>query len=65
MKHFTYSDFNELTDDENHFNKLLRPKRNEEVEAPSKTSINNILAYSKALSVRKSSSIDFIENVLN
>jgi len=37
----------------------------EKVVEPRKTTINNILNYSKALSIRKSSTIDHIEMVLN
>jgi len=37
----------------------------EKTVAPKKTTINNILNYSKALSVRKSSTINHIEMVLN
>jgi len=32
---------------------------------PSKNVINNILNYSKALSIRKSNHVEFIETVLN
>lgn len=32
---------------------------------PSQSSINNILSYSKAISVRRSEEMGFIENILN
>ena len=42
-------------------NEVLREK----VVGPKKSTINNILNYSKALSIRESSTIDHIEMVLN
>jgi len=42
-------------------NELLK----EQFVGPKKSTLNTILNYSKALSVRKSSNIDYIEMVLN
>lgn len=64
MAIITPFDFLELTENENKLSKQLHlPKREENM--PSDTSIDNILAYSKALSIRKSENLGFIENVLN
>lgn len=40
-------------------------QENKNQVSPSKVSINNILNYSKALSIRKSKNVGYIENVLN
>lgn len=67
MTNFTNSDFQDLTDNEKNLSKLLHSDNQQKKDAvmPSKSSINNILAYSKALSVKKSQSVGFIENLLN
>jgi len=63
---FSNSDFKKLHQDEESLNRSLRDeKKGKGVKKPSKESIKNILAYSKALSVRKSNQVDFIENILN
>lgn len=64
MANFTHSDFQKLNDNEKQLSKLLQI-RNKEDNMPSKTSINNILNFSKATSVRKSETLGFIENNLN
>lgn len=39
--------------------------KHQETKMPSEQAVENILNYSKALSIRKSNEIGFIENVLN
>ena len=66
MTNFTNSDFQDLTENEKNLSKLLHSNdKKEETVMPSKTAVNNILAYSKSLSIRKSDNLGFIENVLN
>ena len=65
MKHFTALNFKKLTEEEKALNELLQPKKENESKMPSQESVNNILAYSKSLSVRKSKHLGFLENVLN
>jgi hypothetical protein len=65
MKHFTPSEFQKLTEDEKLLNHLLLSKKENELTQPAKQSVENILGYSKALSVRKSEKLGFIENLLN
>jgi len=67
MNEFTFSDFQELTENEKSLSKLLLLENNkkEKQDMPSEKTINNILAYSKALSVRKSDDFGYIENILN
>jgi hypothetical protein len=65
MAIFTHFDFQELTENENNLNRQLHQEKKEVQHSPSKISVQNILAFSKALSVRKSDSLGHIENVLN
>lgn len=68
MNDFTFSDYHKLNKDERALTKLLHTETEIEKESskmPSERSVNNILAYSKALSVRKSENLGFVENVLN
>ena len=65
MAIFTHFDFQELTENENNLNRQLHQERKEVQHSPENTSVQNILAYSKALSVRTSDNFGFIENVLN
>ncbi len=65
MQNFTHFDLLELTEKEAEFKALISKKKREMMYSPKKETINNILNYSKALSVRKSDNIDFIEMVLN
>lgn len=61
---FTFEDLQELQNQEN---KLLnRKKMTEQVElSPKDVSVDNILNYSKALSVRKSKSLKQVKMILN
>ena len=65
MMNFTFFDYQNLSKDEKALNNLLHTEENTELKMPSSTSVTNILAYSKALSVRKSETIGFLEHVLN
>ena len=65
MAIFTHFDFQELTEDENNLNRKLQNKKKEKSVQPNHQSIQNILAFSKALSIRKSENLGSIENVLN
>ena len=66
MANFTFFDFQELTNNEKNLNKLLQKEEKKESKfQPKKSSLNNILAYSKALSIRKTSDGNTIENILN
>ena len=65
MAIFTHFDFQELTENENNLNRKLYQKKKEVQQIPSDNSIQNILAFSKALSIRKSDNLGYIENVLN
>tara|TARA_B110000046_G_scaffold134272_1_gene140567 strand:+ start:5118 stop:5315 length:198 start_codon:yes stop_codon:yes gene_type:complete len=65
MAIFTHFDFQELTDNENNLNHQLNPKKKEVQHSLITISVQNILAFSKALSIRKSDNLGYIENVLN
>jgi hypothetical protein len=65
MSDFTFFDFNKLTEDEEKLNRLLHSKDNKLASSPKKQSIQNVLAYSKAISIKDSRKLGFIENVLN
>jgi hypothetical protein len=67
MINFTFSDFQQLSDDEAKLKQSLhlKSKKEEEMQSPSSQSVQNVLAYSKALSLRKSNQVDYIENILN
>jgi hypothetical protein len=65
MLKFTHFDLLELTEKEQKLKMFLLEKKEEKMYSPKKETINNILNYSKALSIRKSINIDFIEIVLN
>lgn len=65
MAIFTYFDFQELTENENNLNRELHQEHKKVQQSPNNSSIQYILAFSKALSVRKSDNLGYIENVLN
>ncbi|MCB0401722.1 MAG: hypothetical protein KDD41_06540 [Flavobacteriales bacterium] len=64
MQNFTHFDLLEITKKENELKSLL-DQESPENKGPKNETIQNILNYSKALSVRKSSHLDTIEMVLN
>ena len=64
---FSHSDFQKLNKVEEDFQKLLQNDSEQSVKKDSlkDQTIKNVLAYSKALSIRKGKDVDFIENILN
>ncbi len=65
MQKFTHSDLLEITDHENELKTFLKQKKEAGMYSPKEETISNILNYSKALSIRKSKDLDFIEIILN
>lgn len=66
MQTFTHLEFIELDQNEKKLKaKLNQLKETKNLLSPKNETIKNILNYSKALSVKKSKHIDFIETILN
>ena len=66
MQTFTHLEFLELAQNEKTLKKSLNNMEVKQPElSPKKQTINNILNYSKALSVKKSKNVDYIEMILN
>ncbi|MGB0888131.1 MAG: hypothetical protein ACPGSL_08425 [Vicingaceae bacterium] len=65
MQKFTHSDLLEIANQENEIKSFFKNEKETKMLSPKNETINNILNYSKALSIRKSKKIDFIEMVLN
>jgi hypothetical protein len=65
MTNFTSEDFMELAQMENDMMKELFASNIEDQCEPSNETVNTLLAYSKALSIRKSSSMKSFRLVLN
>ena len=65
MQNFTHFDLLEITEQENELKTFLKQKKEPRMYSPKKETISNILNYSKALSIRKSKNLDFIEMILN
>jgi len=65
MPKFTHFDLLEITENEQELKLLLTEKKEGKMYAPKQKTIDNILNYSKALSIRKSEHLDFIEIILN
>ena len=66
MQTFTHLEFLELEQNEKSFKESLdKMEENDEQYSPKKQTINNILNYSKALSIKKSKHVDYIEMILN
>jgi hypothetical protein len=65
MQKFTHSDLLEITEKEQEFKLLLNQKKEDEMYTPKKETVDNILNYSKALSIRKSEHLEYIEMILN
>ena len=63
----SFSDYQKFQKAEEALHRLLSPESNQAkaMNGPKAQSVDNILAYSKALSIRKSKTVDFIENLLN
>ena len=65
MQKFTHSDLLEITEQEQELKLLLNQKKEEKMYTPKKETVDNILNYSKALSIRKSKNLEYIEMILN
>jgi hypothetical protein len=65
MEKFTPSDILKITKQENELKSLFKLKNENKMYSPNQETIGNILNYSKALSIRKSKNLDFIEFLLN
>ena len=65
MQKFTHSDLLEITEQENELKSFLNLTQEGKIYTPKKETVDNILNYSKALSVRKSKNLDHIELILN
>lgn len=70
MQTFTHLEFLELEQNEKSFKESLdKMEENDDtpiaIGAPKRQTINNILNYSKALSIKKSKHVDYIEMILN
>ena len=65
MQKITHSDLLEINEQEQALKLLLNQKKENDMYTPKKETIDNILNYSKALSIRKSENLDYIEMILN
>jgi len=66
MQTFTHLEFLEIAQNEKTLKESLNQLEASKPElSPKKQTINNILNYSKALSVKKSKNVDYIEMILN
>lgn len=65
MNDFTFSDFEKLSKEEADLQRLIDKYKANKMKSPTKKSVDTVLAFSKALSVRKSQEIDFVEHLLN
>jgi hypothetical protein len=65
MIDFTLNDLMEFTQKEAEMVKAILPEMGLNNAEPSERSVNNLLAYSKALSIRKSRTLKKISIVLN
>lgn len=63
----SFSDYQKFQKAEDKLHRLLQNEHHEPkaMKGPKPQAVDNILAYSKALSIRKSNTVDFIENLLN
>jgi len=65
MPKFTHFNYLELIKNEQELQLLLKEKKETIINTPKQETIDNILNYSKALSVRKSKHLGFIKIILN
>jgi len=65
MQKFTHFDFIEISEQEKDIRKLFGEEKENKIRFPKKETIDNILNYSKALSIRKSENLEYIEMLLN
>lgn len=63
----SFSEYQKFQKAEDSLHRLLKHETNQDqaMKSPKPQSVGNILAYSQALSIRKSKTVDFIENLLN
>ncbi|GEM_PF-1010549 len=67
MKKFDHFDFEELTHEEDNLKNQLSANqfKEEQISTPEQSTVESILSYSKALSVRKTESLGYIEQLIN
>jgi len=65
MPHFTHFDLLEITAKEEEMKSILHHTKKKPLFSPKKETIDNILNYSKALSIRKSKNIGYLSMILN
>ncbi len=65
MPKFTHFEYLEITQQEQELKLLFEEKMEQKMYTPKQETIDNIMSYSKALSVRKSEHLEFIEVILN
>jgi len=65
MPKITHLNYLEITKNEQKLKLFLTEKKEAKMYAPKQSTIDNILNYSKALSIRKSKHLNFIEFILN
>ncbi len=65
MQQFTHFDLLAITVKEEEMKSILHLKKDKQLYSPKKETINNILNYSKALSIRKSKNVGYVEMILN
>ena len=63
----SFSEYQKFQKAEDALHRILKDETDQQkaVKSPNAQAVDNILAYSKALSIRKSKTVDFIENLLN
>ncbi len=65
MPKFTHFNLLEMNQQEQELKLLLTKKKEDYMYVPKQQTIDNILNYSKALSIRKSEHLNYIEFILN
>jgi hypothetical protein len=65
MQKFTHSDLLEINEQEQELKLLLNQKKEDKMYTPKQKTVDNILYYSRALSIRKSENLEYIEMILN
>ncbi|MEM7161084.1 MAG: hypothetical protein AAF487_01470 [Bacteroidota bacterium] len=65
MVNFTFEDLHDLENNEKSIFGRIATQAEEIEISPKKSTVNNILAYSKALSVRDSKSLKKVKMILN
>lgn len=65
MVNFTFEDLQDLENNENNIFQRIAKDMNEFEVSPKKSTVNSIIAYSKALSVRDSKTLNKVKMILN